>query len=110
MACRNAWLSEGPVSGALLTGAGLIWLLGAALVLRRQYQPHAGLARLMLVLTGVPLLGLATYQFGPLAGVAGLLIGAGVLLKCRLPRFGGAERDPAPRPDPALSMLKDELP
>lgn len=70
----------------LILTAGVVWLGAALLVSKLQVMPLAGSARLVLVLTGVPLLGYATYQLGPFAGLAGLLIGVGVLLKCRLPR------------------------
>jgi len=75
-----------PVSVCLIFIAGVIWLAAALMVSRLQVMPLAGKARLVLVLTGVPLLGYATYDLGPFVGLAGLLVGAGVLLKCRLPR------------------------
>jgi len=56
-----------------------VWLL-AAFVLWRL--PRTGLRMRLLVLltTGIPLLGVATYSCGPLVGAGGLVLGTAVLL------------------------------
>lgn len=74
--------------GLILTASAL-WLVAALLVTSRHAMPLAGPARVALVVTGVPLLGWITYDLGPLPGLGGLLIGAAVLMRCRLPRLTG---------------------
>ncbi|WP_158617248.1 DUF2484 family protein [Falsigemmobacter faecalis] len=74
---------------ALILTAGALWLVAALVVTSRRGLALGGAARVALVVTGVPYLGWVTYGLGPLAGLGGLLIGAAVLMRCRLPRLTG---------------------
>ena len=60
-----------------LLAAGVWVLVAAAIALmpRRFHWPGA----VVLIVTGVPLLGYLTYENGPLAGLIGLAAGASVL-------------------------------
>ena len=51
----------------------VLWALAAALAASRP--PRHGSAVLTLIVTGVPIAGLATYQHGPLLGLAVLTLG-----------------------------------
>jgi len=68
----------------LTAGAALIWLaVGVAAC--TLLADRARTLRLGLVVAGIPLLGLLTLHLGPLAGLAGLGLGTGVLVLHRVP-------------------------
>ncbi|WP_409621359.1 hypothetical protein [Gemmobacter sp.] len=70
----------------VLVGLGaLAWLLVALQACTRPPGPGASRRWLLLVATGVPLLGLLTLLLGGLAGLAGLAAGTLMLSMHRLP-------------------------
>lgn len=80
----------------VLTGAAMvIWLIAGVAACTVPLTPRQAQAmRWVLVVAGVPLLGLVTLQLGPLPGLAGLALGTGVLALHRVPaklRTSGAE-------------------
>lgn len=68
--------------------ASSVWLLCAALVLRRGGET-AGMMRVGLAVAGVPLVGAITYLLGPLLGLGALALGTILLCLHRLPRWRG---------------------
>ena len=69
----------------LTAGAVLIWLV-AGLAALAVPPDRAHPVRLALVVAGIPLLGLVTLYLGPLAGLAGLGLGTGVMVLHRVPQ------------------------
>ncbi|GGE09604.1 Protein of unknown function [Gemmobacter megaterium] len=76
----------------ILTTISMAFWLAAVLIARRSRPAHARVLRAVLTVTGIPLLGLATFVHGPVPGITGLVIGTALLV---LPVSG--RRDPPRR-------------